>query len=103
MNKKYLFLSLISWLFFIVFIIFVSPDFLVAKIVFFILLFLCLFTTAYIFPKKHCLNLFVAIYLLSLSLLLFLHQFYLLNFVFLTALFICLFFMFYKRPPQKDI
>lgn len=103
MNKKYLIFSLISWLIFVAFIIFISPDFLWSKITFFVLLFFSLATTAYIFPKKHCLNLCVAVYLLSLVLLQFFRQFSILNLVFTTALFVCLFFIFYKKPKNFDL
>jgi hypothetical protein len=100
MNKKYLVFSFISWLILIAFVIFISPEFLWSKIVFFVLLFFCFFTTAYIFPKKDIINLFIALYLLSTVLLQYFRQFSILNIVFTTALFICLFFIFYKKPKN---
>jgi hypothetical protein len=103
MNKKYLIFSAIFWIGLICFINFVSPDSLWSKIVFFILLFFCFFTTAYIFPKKHIINLFIALYLLSTVLLQYFRQFSILNFIFTTALFVCLFFIFYKTPKKIDL
>jgi hypothetical protein len=93
MNKKYLIFSAIFWIGLICFINFVYPDFLWSKIVFFVLLFFCFFTTAYIFPKKDIINLFIALYLLSTVLLQYFRQFSVLNLIFTTALFVCLFFV----------
>ncbi|MCW1948988.1 MAG: hypothetical protein KIH89_000880 [Candidatus Shapirobacteria bacterium] len=101
MNKKYLVFSIVLWIGFFTFTYFISPDALWSKIVFFLILLSSLLATTYIFSKDHCLNIFISLYITSLFLLRFLHQLFFMNFIFLTCLFICLFFLCYRKPEQK--
>lgn len=97
MNKKFIYFSIIFWLIFGIFINLVAPVYLWTKILFFLIVLSCFLSTVYVFSKNHCLNLIISFYFLSLLLLRFFHQLFLMNFVIITCLFICLFFIFYKK------
>jgi len=100
MNKKFIYFSIIFWLGLIAFINLVTPTSLWSKITFFLLIFSCFISTIYIFSKNHCFNLSISLYLLGLLILRFFHQLFLMNFVLLTGLAICLFFIFYKKEAK---
>jgi hypothetical protein len=93
MNKKFFYYSLTLASVFLIFVNFVSPEFLWAKIIFFFVIFCFLFSLLCIFSKKYRLNLFISIYLISLILLYFFHQFNWLNFIILTILLITVIFL----------
>ncbi|MDD4937549.1 MAG: hypothetical protein PHX34_00805 [Candidatus Shapirobacteria bacterium] len=100
MNKKFVYFSIIFWSGLISFVNFIAPVSLWAKITFFLITISCFISTSYIFSKNHCLNLSLSFYLLGLLILRFFHQFFLTNFVLTTCLFICLFFIFYKKETK---
>jgi len=100
-SKKFVYFSVIFWLFLITFINLVAPTFIWSKIIFFLILISCFVSTIYIFSKNNCLNLSISFYLFSLILLRFFHQLFLMNFIIITCLFICLFFIF-DKPAIKD-
>ena len=97
MNRKFIYFSIFFWLTLIFFIIFISPEFLWSKISLFLLFFSSLISTIYIFSKNHYLNVFISLYFVSLLILQFFHQFFVINFILITGLFISLYFIFDKK------
>ncbi|MFA5749954.1 MAG: hypothetical protein WC895_01890 [Candidatus Shapirobacteria bacterium] len=97
MNKKFIFFSIIFCLILVIFVNLITPVSVWSKIVFFLIIFSCLVSIFYIFSKNHCFNLSITSYLTGLLLLRFFHQLFLINFIFLTCFFICIFFIFYKK------
>jgi hypothetical protein len=81
-------LSSIIWILFVIFVCTVSSDSDFAKPTFFFILFCGFLSTIYGFHKNLLINLILTFYSLSLILLLFFHQFSVLNLILLTSLLI---------------
>lgn len=100
-SNKFVYFSVFFLIIFLVFINFVSPISVWSKILFFLIILSMFVSVSYVFSCKHCLNLSISFYLFSLLLLRFFHQLFLMNFIILTCLFICLFFIF-DKPIVKN-
>jgi hypothetical protein len=91
-NRFYL-LSGLFWLALLAYINTVPPDNILAKIIFFVILFLCFFSTSFLLIKRLKRNLLFSLYPLFITIMYFINQFNLLNLVLITALFVALFFL----------
>lgn len=78
------------WLSWVIYFCTIAPSSYVTKIVFFLILFIAILSTVYMFLKRFKTNFIISIYILSLALLLFFHQFNLINSILLTGLFVTL-------------
>ncbi len=101
MNKKFFYYSLSLASIFLIFVNFVSPEFLWSKIIFFFVIFCFFFSVVCIFSQKYKLNLFLSIYLILLILFYFFHQLNLLNFCILTGIIITVIFLIKNDQKSK--
>jgi hypothetical protein len=99
-KSRFFYFSIIFWVILILFINLVTPTSLWSKITFFLIVFSALVSSFYIFSKNNCFNLLFSLYLIGLLLLQFLNQLFLMNFIFITCLFIVFFFIFYKKESN---
>jgi len=91
-NRFYL-LSSLFWLSLLTYINTVSPEIILSKLIFFVLLFLCFFSTSFIFIRRLKLNLLFSLYPLVLILMYFFNQASPLNLVLVSSLFAVMFFL----------
>lgn len=93
LENRWFVLSILFWLIFFAFINTVSPSPIIAKILFFVILFLSVFCSILVFTPNIKISLLISLYLTFLVLLLFVHQFSLLNLILLSALFVAIFYL----------
>ncbi|MDD2224670.1 MAG: hypothetical protein PHP97_00710 [Candidatus Shapirobacteria bacterium] len=100
MNKKFFYYALTLASVFLIFVNSVSPEFFWSKIIFFFIIFCFFFSVLCIFSQKYSLNSIKALYFTSLILLLFFHQFNLLNIILLSIILIAFLFFVSKKTNQ---
>jgi len=101
-NLHFFYYSLTLASAFLFFINLVSPEFLWSKIIFFFIIYCFSFSSLCIFSQKYNLNIIKALYFLSLVLLLFFHQFNLLNFIITTFLLVIILFLSNSNKNTKN-
>lgn len=88
---RFYIISYLLWLLFLIYISTIPPISFISKITFFILIFSAIFSTIFIFINNIKNSLYISMYLVSMLLLLFLHQLNYINMILVTGLFVAIF------------
>jgi len=96
MNHKFFYFSILIWSVFLLFINYVSPQFLWARIMFFVIIFAGFLSLNFIFSKNYFLSFLISFYLTSIFLLQSFRQLSIINLVIIALLFGLIFFIFKK-------